>query len=460
MSTDESRRRQPNQRLTWERLKRGWSREELVRQIALSMRAHGETDTGLTADTARRWECGERWPEPRFRKHLVLLFGLPASDLGLLTTEELALRPELTPALTAAGAVPNEFVEGMRRLLLDPGEGTRLGRQGFLRAMLAAGLTPLVEWSTIDEVDAAWRTPGASCDPRAVAAYGRITTTQRDLYWTTEPGALLDSVLSHLRLGLGLLSTSASDSRLDHAIATAVAETALLAARLTLFDLGLPGLASRCFDHAESAVERSGDHALAAAVAAHRAFVPGFAGNPVAAQHYLDAARAHVRYTDGPVLRSWLHCVAAELDARTGQPKLAKDRIRQAEDALGGNGSDPEWLDYFDAARLAGFAGNAELLAGRHSSAVRWLTQAVDQLDANSTKQRAVLLFDLAAAHAPADPEQAAEIAHDACSILETTFYRTAFDRIAALQLTLEGTPGGAELAERADHLRALVAGS
>jgi len=170
MSTDESRRRQPNQRLTWERLQRGWSREELVRQIALSMRAHGETDTGLTADTARRWECGERWPEPRFRKHLVLLFGLPASDLGLLTTEELALRPGLTPALTAAGAVPNEFVEGMRRLLLDPGEGTRLGRQGFLRAMLAAGLTPLVEWSTIDEVDAAWRTPGASCDPRAVAA--------------------------------------------------------------------------------------------------------------------------------------------------------------------------------------------------------------------------------------------------------------------------------------------------
>lgn len=50
----------------------------------------GEADTGLTGNTVRRWEIGERWPDPRFLKHLVTLLGKPASQLGLLTTEELA----------------------------------------------------------------------------------------------------------------------------------------------------------------------------------------------------------------------------------------------------------------------------------------------------------------------------------------------------------------------------------
>jgi transcriptional regulator with XRE-family HTH domain len=68
------RRYAPNRRLTWARLLKGWSYDELAAQITVSMAAHGEIDTGLTGNTVRRWETGERWPDPRFRKHLVLLF--------------------------------------------------------------------------------------------------------------------------------------------------------------------------------------------------------------------------------------------------------------------------------------------------------------------------------------------------------------------------------------------------
>ena len=42
------------------------------------------------------------------------------------------------------------------------------------------------------------------------------------------------------------------------------------------------------------------DHGLAAAVLAHRSFVPGFAGDRAAATPLLDAAHTHARYAGGP----------------------------------------------------------------------------------------------------------------------------------------------------------------
>lgn len=85
-----ARRYPPNRQLTWERLERGWSYDELCERIKGSMRDTGEVDTGLTGNTVRRWETGERWPDSRFRKHLVTVLGRPASQLGLLTSDELA----------------------------------------------------------------------------------------------------------------------------------------------------------------------------------------------------------------------------------------------------------------------------------------------------------------------------------------------------------------------------------
>jgi hypothetical protein len=66
-----ARRYLPNRQLTWERLERGWSHDELCEQIKRGMRDADEADTGLTGNTVRRWETGERWPDPRFRNHLV-----------------------------------------------------------------------------------------------------------------------------------------------------------------------------------------------------------------------------------------------------------------------------------------------------------------------------------------------------------------------------------------------------
>ncbi|MGH3979172.1 MAG: helix-turn-helix domain-containing protein, partial [Pseudonocardiaceae bacterium] len=299
----------PNRQLAWERLERGWSHDELCTQIKRSMRDAGDADTGLTANTVRRWETGERWPEPRFRKHLVHVFGMPASELGLLTQDEQGMRPDRQPSLDA--------LERLLRMAGDQAAGYGISRQRFLHALLGAGAIPaLAPWGAaeFEPLDRAKRR--ARLDPRMVDSYQTITGQHRELYWTAPAAALLPTALSHSQLGVELLS--GGDGQHRHVLAGAVAESALLGARLAFFDLQQPSLAERCFEIATIAVRESGDHALAVAVTAHRSFVPGFAGDRTAARPLLDAARAHARYAEGPLLRSWLHCVQAEVSARTG----------------------------------------------------------------------------------------------------------------------------------------------
>ena len=460
MGTPRSPRRHPlNRALTWERLQRGWSLDELARQLKASMLEHGDGECGLTAHTVRRWESGEKRPGPMFRKHLVLVFGMPADRLGLLTAEELEYRPDETPAPLPSlrRRIGDSLAEFLVRRMLSMTGDDRLTfrREVLLPALLALGVSPDTAEMTVGQQP---RTSGR--DPRVVDAYVEMTAAQRTLYWDLAPAVLIDGALAHTRLGIELLDHVAHDDDRDRRLAGAVAETALLAARLAFFDLGQPSLAEQAFVVAEQTVEVSGDHALAAAIAAHHAFVPGFTGDEPGARLYLDAAHAHARYGGGPNLRSWLYCVTSEILARTGQTAASRDRIRQAQDSLATTGTDPVWLDFFSADRLAGFAGNTDLLARRHSSAVEWLNQALHQLEARASKQRTVLLLDLAAAHAPDNPDHAVDLAVQACDVLESDFYKTAYERIPSVRAALAGAGRATRLLERVRALPLLTGGS
>jgi hypothetical protein len=449
----------PNTRLSWQRLQRGWSREELVEQIKRSMAAGGESEPGLNAETVRRWEVGYRWPEPRYRKHLVLVFGMAASDLGLLTADELALRPE--PLATLAPNRPgSSAVEAIVRkvMLVLYGDGATFDR-AQPKGLLGASVAPLVSYglATPADVEALDSEPRTRLDIRAVDAYAEITVSHRALYWQGTAAELLPSVAAHTQLGAAMLRSATGGEDAVRRLAGALSQSALLAARLAFFDLGQLDVAERAFNLAQDAIEAAQDHALAAAVMAHRAFVPGFAGNAQPAADYLHAAQAHARYDAGPLLRSWLHCVAGEIAARTGQSDTSQERIRAAEDALASTGHDPTWLDYFNPSRLAGFAGNALLLAGNHRAAATRLEASLNELDEGGHKQRAVLLFDLATAQASTDPAQALQTATEACDVLDADWYVTALDRVPAVRSALRTTPHGAELEDR---VRALTRGN
>lgn len=445
----------PNTRLRWQRLQRGWSHQEVVEQIKRSIEQAGEGEAGLNADMVGRWETGGRKPDPRYKKHLVLVFGLPASELGLLSSEELALRPAdlVVPASTTNVLLDEQLIDVVvKKVMLVLGGNAEFSRPVFLKGLLGASLAALFSNGIAipDGAEALAAEQRTRLDRQSVDAFAAITASHRDLYWTTAAAELLPSVTAHVHLGTGMLkSTSDAEAPQSRQLASAVAESALLASRLLFFDLAQGDAAEQFFQLADDAASTSQDHALAAAVLGHRAFVPGFAGQVQPARDYLSAAHAHARYAAGPLLRSWLHCVDAEVSARVGQSRASLTRIRSAEDALVTAGTDPTWLDFFDASRLDGFAGNALLLAGRNREAAGRLQNAVDNLAETATKQKAVLLFDLAAAHAPTDAERAVATVRQACDLVGQAPYSTALQRIPDVRAALSATSYVGELDER-----------
>ncbi|WIV60694.1 hypothetical protein [Amycolatopsis nalaikhensis] len=426
-------------------------------QIKRSMAQAGEAEPGLNADMVGRWETGSRKPDPRYKKHLVLVFERPASELGLLSSEELALRPTKPAAfMSNNGAPPDEKqlinAVTMKVMLVLLGGNSEVSRPAFLKGVLGASLAALLSNGIAipDGVDSLAGEQPTRLDPQSVDAFAAIAALHRDLYWTTSASELLPSVAAHVQLGSGMLkSTSDAEASQSRRLASALAESSLLASRLLFFDLGQGDAAEQFFELADEAATQSADHALAAAVLGHRAFVPGFAGQLQPAHDYISAAHAHARYAPSPLLRSWLHCVDAELSARAGQPKSSLARIRSAEDALATAGTDPTWLDYFDASRLDGFAGNALLLAARHRDAACRLEGALGNLADTATKQKAVLLFDLATAQAPTDAERALDTVRQACDIVSHSPYGAALQRVPEVRAALNGTPFVAELDER-----------
>jgi len=420
-----------NRLLAWERLQRGWSYEEITERVRAEMARCGETDTGLTANTVRRWETGERWPDPRYRKHLVTILGKPASELGLLTTDELSLCPGIA------------MVDELRRLVDVIGNGG-VDRASVLRSLVGVGALPFLAPLLSLDADETTELGGRGItDPDS---YATIVRCHQRLYWATPASALYEAAYAHTQLGIGLLRGVDSGQRAH--FAGAVAESALLTARLAFFDLGQAAVADRCFDVALAATREAGDHALAAAVLGHMAFAPAFANQPDKARALLAAALQHTWHGVSSTVRSWLHCVASEVEGRAGNGAASRHEVDLATSAIDSDSTAPEWLDFYDARRLNSFAGYAALAAGDRVAAADHLTHALDGLAESGSKQRSVVLADLASAHGD-DGDRAVDYLGQALAALRADWYGTGFDRVRAVRPILGDSRQAAQLDEQ-----------
>ncbi len=74
--------------LKYQRLLRGWSQQDVVKELVSRCEAEGRPSVGLTTDAVRRWENGYNKPSPLYRKHLCTLYGLTADKLGFIASQE------------------------------------------------------------------------------------------------------------------------------------------------------------------------------------------------------------------------------------------------------------------------------------------------------------------------------------------------------------------------------------
>ncbi|MFD9306148.1 transcriptional regulator [Streptomyces sp. NPDC060048] len=283
------------------------------------------------------------------------------------------------------------------------------------------------------------RTTSGPQPATAGADFLAVTRAHRRLYWTVTPAILHPAVAAHATLGGQLLD--ATTGRTRRTLAAALAESWLLAGRIEFFDLREPARASDTWVRALQAAGEADDALLGAAILAHMAFIPGWAGKRPDATERMVAARTYARRGNatGPFV-AWLDAVEAECATRCGDTRAALNLIAHGETVVEDTGDQPtpEWMDWFSAVRLAAFKGNTQLTAGHLPQARETLLQVLDALPEDADKQRTVILGDLGAAEAAAGrPEDAARYALQALELLEIHWYATGLERVREVRRAL-----------------------
>lgn len=411
-------------RLRQERLRLGLTQGEVAEALAALAWSSQHERLGVDAMMVSKWERGLKCPRRSYRRLFCLLYGRTEEELGFRAAA--VTRPDLT--------------------------GDDVNRREFLKGAALLGLAATNPFRPLDELTHLLHHP--AIDPGTVAAFDAVVEGQRRIYWTAPPRPLFDAAAAHAQLGLDLLRSGGGSNR--PALARSVAHCSLIAGRLAFFDLAEPRVARRCFDIARDLADEAGDRPLRGAIFGHMAFLPGFSGDLANASAALVAAEDDARHA-GPQTRAWLRCVRAEISARNGAAPEALAGVLRAEDDLDAAGSDPEWLDFFDASRLAGFTGYVQLLAGDHRAAVETLEGPGGHLPASAVKQRSVWLLDRACAHAPGDAHHALSLAGEAVENLHRHWYPTATDRVPALRSAFAQTGLAGQLEETLRPLYAMA---
>jgi hypothetical protein len=359
----------------------------------------------ITARTVRRWESPfPPWPQPDHQSALEALFQHPITELGFTP-------PWAADQVGATGPErPSTFVPAV--------SGTA--------AITGFPQRPVSEFL-----------PGT-----VVADYISITAAHRHMYWTVPTVRLRNAVAAHVNLGTGLVAAVPDAAR--RALAAAISESSLLAGRIEFFDLQNPVIAQDSFVTALQAAHEASDPLLGAAVLAHMAFIPAFSGDAQRADEARDKIRASRAFARrgpaSPQMLAWVDAVEAEVETRFNDTRKALQLIHRAEDILAAEEPrpSPPWLDWFSPVRLAGFKGNTLLTAGQLGPAKETLRNALDHLPPNATKQRSVILGDLAAvAVSEEHPEDACTLAEEALDHLASHWYATGMERIRAVRESL-----------------------
>jgi len=301
----------------------------------------------------------------------------------------------------------------------------------------------------------------------AAADYLSATVAYRHLYWTLPAQELHPVVSAHAALGTRLLARHTTTTVVTGAaiqLATATAESNLLAGRLSFFDLNTPDTAQRSFVAALQSAQHAADNLLGAAALAHLAFIPAFAGTTTRsdeARDHLRAARAFARRGDAnPTILAWLDAVDAEVETRFGDTDRALSLLHRAEQRLltpdteaATDPATPAWFDWFSADRLAGFVGNTLINAGKGKQAHEALVAALETLPDDAAKQRSVLLADLAAASVlEGSLDHACEYLSDALDALAGAWYAAGMNRVKDVRSSMrdwDAIPAVRDLDER-----------
>lgn len=413
-------------RLRHDRETRGLTQQEVADELARLAWLRRGLHVGVNADMVSKWERGDKAPSRLYRHLLCLLYERPPDQLDLARPVPRSEDDLHDGAMLA--------VSGILDALGDSGDLIRPCVRSLWRDELVKRRTMLKLMGLAPAASIGLEAGRITEEPSAVSLDVETLDTLADglqgLYHSAPPAALMIPVRAHMRAVDERLSRPAGP-REWRRLLRCRGQVALLAGRLSAFDLDEPVIARGYYSLALEAAREAQDRLLAAAALGHVSFITSVDNNAdTALSHLGDAAKEARGHAD---VASWLSAVEAEVCAQAGDTLRSLAAAERAEAQLGdrSQGPLPVWFDYFDRARLAGFCGYAQLRAGRRAEAAGYLTSALRELPPAAIKQRAVFLTDLATVHLQdGDLVHACAEAGSAAQLLRTAGYATAGDRL------------------------------
>jgi tetratricopeptide (TPR) repeat protein len=239
-----------------------------------------------------------------------------------------------------------------------------------------------------------------------------ITGQYRRLEATTPAGRLLDAALAHLRFTTSLADHAASPD-LQARLAAAASEAGGFAGWLAV-DLGDHAAARRRYREAVEYASRSGQALLEAYMLGSMSLWAAGLGNGSEAMTLIQKAHAALPPPGRvlPTANVWVALIEATAHASRQDANAALAALGRAEAATAQAQQRHEpvwpWVYAIDEAKVASYRGGCLTKLKRPKQALPALTQALAAAEP-ATKQRALLLCDLATCHAFAgEPEEAA----------------------------------------------------
>jgi hypothetical protein len=334
--------------------------------------------------------------------------------------------------------------------ILEPQRSLIVHRRTWLKLF---GATSAAAFVKLLPGDVAVAAQSLDLKPTTLNALESLASRYQTMYHSTPPADLLVPATAHLEIVEDLAKGASGETQ--RRLLRNHSQVALLAGRLSFWDLHDPMSARAYYGMALDASREGGDTHLSAVTLGHMSFVSAAGGGFTAALDLLEGADRHASKLT--VVPSWLAAVEAEIRAKAGQTKASLDAIDRAENALVVAHEVPAWMDYYDRTRLKGFQGFACLNAGKVDEARTALSEALAGLDASAVKQRAVFLADLATTYVhEGEVDKGSEVAVEAADALTRAGYATSAERLHEFRALVQPWQDRAsvkELDERLAHI-------
>jgi transcriptional regulator with XRE-family HTH domain len=344
-----------------QRLLRGWTEDDVaagLHRVAVEL---GESDSPrVDANHVSKWERGARVPSRYYAPRLCLLFEVPPDQVGLAATP---------------------------RLLAECQRLHDVRRRGLL-AMTGRLDKPFL---------------GPTSRPASGAPIAEALEAAIRDYWRRDDQfggeTLRPAAIGQLDYVLGLLASSMAPDTMRR-LHVAAAELSRLVGWM-FFDARAYDLSRRYFEQAQGLARDAGDVISEANALASMSLQATYEDDPRTALTLVHGAQERSRRTATPRVAAMLAMREAFAHAALGDPAAchsALTRSHRSFERVRPDDPDPDWVRYFDEAKLIADTGIARSRLGEHREAEPLILAALEREEPSNLRPRAFHSYWLAVA--------------------------------------------------------------